>query len=373
MGVINRDGRFVARFRDEHGKKREHSFGYGEDARIAAEKYCQQWENYHEQMCQYQYEQELAADPNTITLKKLVEEYIQQAQLNGRSENHIMSLRYVAEAVYYKYLGADTPITLIDYGRDILPFLSKLKTEPRKNGKMLSIVTVNRYGNFLKSFFNYAIRRGYIDRNPMVIWVKAFEPRKERLLDREMIEKIMAHAPQHLAWAIEVAYNTGARTGYSELLSLKWSDVDYEKGLVHIYASKTKTDRWVPVSDEFLERLRLHQAQSKSEYIVSYAGKQVKNIHKSFRTACLRAGITEPVRFYDVRHRFASELFNSNVPLGVVSRTIGHTRVSTTTDVYLEVLPKEIFDIRGKLPALKLPSSKHRQKGLDDKGRTGTD
>ena len=237
----------------------------------------------------------------------------------------------------------------------------------------LSVVTVNRYGNFLKSFFNYAIRRGYIDRNPMAIWVKAFEPRKECLLDREMIEKIMANAPRHLAWAIEVAYNTGARTGYSELLSLKWSDVDYEQGLVHIYARKTKTDRWVPVSDEFLERLRLFQAQSKSEYIVSYAGKQVKNIHKSFRTACLRAGITEPARFYDVRHRFASELFNSNVPLGVVSRTIGHTRVSTTTDVYLEVLPMEIYDIRGKLPALKLPSSKHRQKGSDDKGKTGTD
>ena len=106
---------------------------------------------------------------------------------------------------------------------------------------------------------------------------------------------------------------------------------------------------------------------------MSYAGKQVKNIHKSFRTACLRAGITEPVRFYDVRHRFASELFNSNVPLGVVSRTIGHTRVSTTTDVYLEVLPKEISDIRGKLPALNLPDRNHKQTESDDKGKTGTD
>lgn len=90
MGVINREGRYIARYRDDKGMKREHSFGYGDQARIEAERYCQQWENYHEQMRQYRYGQELAADPNTITLKKLVEEYIQQAQLNGRSENHIM-------------------------------------------------------------------------------------------------------------------------------------------------------------------------------------------------------------------------------------------------------------------------------------------
>ena len=55
---------------------------------------------------------------------------------------------------------------------------------------------------------------------------------------------------------------------------------------------------------------------------------------------------------YDIRHRFASELIKSKVQVGVVSRVIGHSRVSTTTDVYLEVLPKEMYDIVGKLPKL---------------------
>ncbi len=64
--------------------------------------------------------------------------------------------------------------------------------------------------------------------------------------------------------------------------------------------------------------------------------------------------------------------FNANVPLGVVSRAIGHTRVSTTTDVYLEVLPKDIYGIRGKLPALNLPSTKSEQNNHSEQGDTST-
>ncbi len=275
--------------------------------------------------------------------------------------------------MFYPRLGEDTPVVTFDYAKHILPFLEWLRTAPRKNGKIRSVITCNKYANFLKTFFNYAVRRGYIERNPMAFWVKQFEPRRHRILDREMIEKIIAQAPRHLAWAIEVAYNTGARTGVSELLSLKWSDVDFENCIMHIWGNKTKTDRWVPLSEMFLERLREHKANANCEYIVEYGGRQVKNLHKSFRDACRRAGVSDEVIMYDVRHRFASELFNSNVPLGVVSKAIGHTRASTTTDVYLEVLPKEIYGIRGKLPELNLPGVKQEQNGISEHGDTGTE
>ena len=95
--------------------------------------------------------------------------------------------------------------------------------------------------------------------------------------------------------------------------------MDYEKKLLHIFARKTKTDRWVPLSDDFIQKLHLHQEQSTCEYIVSFQGKQVKNMHKSFREACKRAGITYEVRMYDIRHRFASELFAKNVSRGCLA------------------------------------------------------
>ena len=42
-------------------------------------------------------------------------------------------------------------------------------------------------------------------------------------------------------------------------------------------------------------------------------------MHKSFREACKRAGITYEVRMYDIRHRFASELFAKNVSRGCLA------------------------------------------------------
>ena len=370
MGVINRDGRYLARYRDEHGKKCECSFGRGEEARIAAEKYCREWEIYHQQMQEYAVQQDNAKSNNVVTLKMLVDEYLQQAHINGRSDGHLRSIMTVADAIFFPQLGADTPLTEIDYAKHILPFMLWLKTTPMANGKQRSIRTTNNYGNYLKTFFNYAVKRGYLDKNPMALWKKQYEPRKPRLLDRETIEAIMAHAKPHVAWAIEVAYNTGARTGESELLSLKWEDVDYEQGLIHIFGRKTKTHRWVPLSEEFLARLKAKQAESDCEYIISFRGKQVKAIRKAFRVACENAGVKYHVRMYDIRHRFASELFNANVPEGVVSKAIGHSRVSTTTDVYLEVLPKEIFNIRGKLPALRLPEA---EKAQEKEGKAGTE
>ena len=365
MPVINRDeGRWIARYRDEEGNTRDKSFGRGEQARLEAEKFVQEWEEYHENLRLYQQQQQAISEDAEIpqpepfkSLKMVVLEYIQQARINGRSKNHITTLRLVGINVICKQLGEDIPVKDLDYAEHILPFLEWLQTTQSRRKEQRSTTTCNRYANFLKTFLNYAVARGYIERNPMLLWKKKYVERTPRLLSTEDLEKIIAHSPDHLKWGIEVAYHTGVRTGESELLSLKWSDVDYEKKLLHVYGRKTKTHRWIPIDDDdFLQHLREHQAVAKSEYIVEYHGKQVKNLHKSFRSACNAAGIPYPVRMYDVRHRYASALFANNVPVGVVSRLLGHSKVSTTTDVYLEVLPKEIFEIKGKLPKLHLPA-----------------
>lgn len=110
MSVICRDGRYIARFKDQDGNQREHSFGYGEEARLAAEDYCRQWKEWHQQVKQVKQQNESIVDESTITLKKLVEEYLEQERVSGRSTNHIYSLKAVAEGIFYPQLGANTPI-----------------------------------------------------------------------------------------------------------------------------------------------------------------------------------------------------------------------------------------------------------------------
>ena len=355
MAVINRDdGRWLCRYRDENGKTRECSFGRGEEAQIQAEIYDQQWKDYHAAMREQQLRQKILNDPNAITFGKLVKEYLDHIIANERSANHITSIRTVSNAILIPKIGEFTNIAAIDYKDHILPLIVELKTMPSQHGKQLSPITVNKYCNFLKTFFNYAVKRGYLVRNPMALWEPVHVEKQERLLTKEDIVKIMANAVPHIRWAIEVAYELGVRTGESELLSLKWTNVDYENRLVHVYGRKTKTPRVVHIKDTFCDRLQEEWALSESEYIISYNGKQVKSLRRGFTHACEKAGITYPVRMYDIRHRHASELLNANAPIGAVSVALGHSRKSTTLNTYYESLPKERSELPNYLPALPL-------------------
>lgn len=367
--VINIHNKWVAKYLNEDGVQKQTTFGPSDDDYQNAQKFVQEQRDLYKknkektssQVIQDQQPKETPSqlkmeppnDHELVTFQQLCEEYLQHITIKGRSLNHINSMKTVTDGIFYPQLGANTLIADIDYAKHILPFFTWLKTTPSPStGKVRSVVTTNKYGDYLKSFFNYAVQRGYINKNPMALWAKEFVPKQTRELDVEDIQKIMDNSPEHLAWAIEVAYNTGVRTGISELLSLKWTDVDFDEGKIHIYAPKTKKKRWLRVPAEFLCRLRQKMAESQCEYIISYGGKPVKRMNKSFKTACKKAGITYPVRMYDIRHRFASELFKANVSVGEVSRALGHSRASTTTDVYLEVLPKEMMNITDKLPKL---------------------
>ncbi len=180
---------------------------------------CRQWKEWHKKVKQAKIQAAIQAEiqtsDDTITFRKLVNEYIEQAKVSGRSDNHINSLAAVAEGIFFPQLGGGTPIQNFDYAKHILPFMKWLQDTPTAQGKTRSPVTCNKYGNYLKTFFNYAVLRGYIERNPMALWRKQYVPRKERLLSTEDLKKIIEHAAPHVQWAIEVAFNTGARTGES--------------------------------------------------------------------------------------------------------------------------------------------------------------
>ena len=50
------------------------------------------------------------------------------------------------------------------------------------------------------------------------------------------------------------------------------------------------------------------------------------------------------VRIHDLRHSCASYLLGKGVPIHVVSALLGHSRVSTTLDIYSHCLPAQQHD-----------------------------
>jgi len=62
------------------------------------------------------------------------------------------------------------------------------------------------------------------------------------------------------------------------------------------------------------------------------------NLRKDFNEVIVRAGI-ERIRFHDLRHTAASLMLNNKIPGIIVSKMIGHSRPSTTMDIYGHLVP----------------------------------
>ena len=67
--------------------------------------------------------------------------------------------------------------------------------------------------------------------------------------------------------------------------------------------------------------------------------------HRPRLEAIVRAGVKLPeITPHDLRHTYATTALQSCVPVAVVSKTLGHARISITLDIYRHVLPSEMKD-----------------------------
>ena len=131
--------------------------------------------------------------------------------------------------------------------------------------------------------------------------------------------------PQSAA-IIKVLIFTGARK--NEILSLKWSYLDLEKGLAHLPDSKTGF-KVLQLPVPALEVL--NDLPQISEFVfpaASACGHQV-SLKDAWRDVLKQAGLTG-WRVHDLRHSFASMMVNSGVSLPFVGKILGHAQTSTT-------------------------------------------
>ncbi len=154
---------------------------------------------------------------------------------------------------------------------------------------------------------------------------------------------------------IFLALFLGLRRG--EVLGLKWSDIDFEKSVIHIQRTATpckggfiftdckteKSNRFLQISSFLIDKINLWRTtQSKFgifdiDFVFTQDNGKILSattLNKKFKSVLRSCGIDTTTRFHDLRHTFASYLVNDNVPISVVSQMLGHSKVSTTLDIY---------------------------------------
>lgn len=217
------------------------------------------------------------------------------------------------------------------FGGKCLHEISSLDIEKYRVERLRSVTpaTINRELACLKHMFNKAKEWGKTTLNPAAkVKLLREENRRVRYLEKEEIGSLLNACSDHLKPIVITALNTGMRK--SEILGLKWPDVDLRQRIVYIYETKSGKSRKVDINDWLAETLIRQRKHPESPYVFcNKNGVPYSNIRKSFESAKRRAGIKD-FRFHDLRHTFASHLVMAGVGLKTVQELLGHQTYQMT-------------------------------------------
>lgn len=235
-------------------------------------------------------------------------------------------------------------------------------------GKSARIVQLTH--SVLHRALDHALRMGVVTRNVTEAATPARPKKREiEVLTEEQLDRLLLTVEGHRYKAlIYLAIVTGMREG--ELFGLRWSDLDWISGEIRITRqvqqiigtgsvySSPKTDsgrRTVIIGVQMLEILReqfkqiatwrkfdLHGRWQEHDLIFpSTVGTPItqSNFYKEWQKIVVAASLP-PMRFHDLRHLAASILLvRLKKSPTEVAAILGHSKTSTTIDIYGHMLP----------------------------------
>jgi len=209
-------------------------------------------------------------------------------------------------------------------------------------GEGLAPYTIRKRLQFAKTIFHAAVRHKLVLANPFAdVRVAATMEDRKHFVSMEDTTKLLEAAPDH-HWRsiIALARFAGLRCP-SEVLSLRWQDIDWARERMVVTAPKTehhpgKGKRIVPIFGDLRPWLdeAFEAAPKKAVYVVderfrhsanTAAGWRNCNLRTTFQKIIERAGLTPwPRLFHNLRSSCETELMRRH-PMPTVVAWLGHT------------------------------------------------
>ena len=263
-----------------------------------------------------------------------------------------------------KKLKEITPVILTQF------FCNLTVTDKDGTIRPMKPATIKRVYNVMQSICHFAVTQNYLKETPcrgVILPTKdSTKDDKRKSLTEEELPRFIAlfdgYTPLNVI--VKTLLFTGMRSG--EALGLQWSDIDFDKKLIivnhtltdvggkhFLTTPKTKTSkRIIYMSDNLVELLKEHKR--KQHELIFALGKEFAHPEMVFTSAlgnykdrsCLNTSLKrflkgtefEFMTLHCLRHSNATLLLNSGVDLKVVSEHLGHSDVSTTANIYTDIL-----------------------------------
>lgn len=233
------------------------------------------------------------------------------------------------------YFGDDRKLTSVTEGE-----ASAFKQHLIGTG--LASTTVHKRLQFARMLFKQAVKHRIIARNPFAeVSASAVIPAEQKFfVERVTIEKLMPFCDTTWRTIVALGRFGGLRTP-SETLSLRWTDIDREKGRVCVQSPKTEhhlngANRAMPLFPELRKYLEEAKAKAPSNavYVVDERYRKPAMTANGWANANLRtqllrllkkAGIEPwPRLFHNLRATRETELV-AQFPIHVVAHWLGNT------------------------------------------------
>ncbi len=212
--------------------------------------------------------------------------------------------------------------------------------------------------NIMSALFTHAMRYEWADRNPIkLVRQSAKRQSAPDVLTADELRALLSELGNPYYAMTFMSAVTGLRV--SELLALKWADVDFTAQEIHLRravvcqhvgALKTETsEKPVPLDVALADTLldwRGHCPYNQdTDYVFASAEKDGKQplwpssaMSRHIRPAALRAGIVKRVRWHVFRHSFATLLKGNGEDVKTVQESLRHADSKVTLDTYTQGL-----------------------------------
>lgn len=260
------------------------------------------------------------------------------------------------EVTYKTWLGYQTHIKGIETefkGKEIkdVTHLDIARMLQGMAKKRYAARTVKTRMNVINMVMEFAVYEGYIDKNPcnLVRAPKGLKKGKRELPSDDEMNKAKNGLSCHFGLFAYFLLFTGLRRG--EALAIKWEDINFQEGYINVYKSVyfknnrpelkgTKTEsgvRRVPLLTPL--KTVLKDIKPQKGYLFGGETPMTEQaLRRAWQRYCKESGVT--ITPHQLRHAFATMLFNAGIDAKMAQDFLGHSDYKTTVEIYTHISEK---------------------------------
>jgi integrase len=271
-------------------------------------------------------------------------------------------------------------------GQQIQRFITSLSRE-RPGKRKLAPKSVILIHTVLHAALDQAVEWKLITDNPADgITLPRVERGPLKALTRPQAKAfILAARGERLELALRLLLSLGLRRG--EVAGLRWCDIDFENGRLHINGTLTYIEqiglvwdtpknhrrRSLKLPAKLVAALRWHQTRQAAErkamgdkwktpaspdvdyvFVASTTGGALNSdqIYVTFKRVAKAAGLPDHFSPHSLRHSCASFLYAEGVPDKVISTHLGHSNTNITKEIYISLYQDTLDDTAERVEKL---------------------